>query len=400
MNHGLLLPGQSGPRRDRLVDEVWAGEASARQAAGARGLEHALLDVDHLRCRVPPVLLHVPAEQRGHAVGRILVEGAEPNDVAAVGESGVDNAIQLGQREAERCVGRDGADQVAPGEGRRLRGQAPLADELADIGDIEAAFRCPLPPEQRGDPFPVEPNRRRSLPPLGDDVAARGNLVLALARGEHRELVPVPAVHPEGRVHGRHLARPPAELLAHRPGDADHLEGAVARHRDLHAELAHQRIPKHGLTHRAGGRRMAVQGDTVQLSPGAVVAQDVVGDRDVGVELWVDGDAAGGRIGDRSRGAVQEVGKDELRAHRDGLLGRAVVAASPARMRLEVLTHRVDRRLVGAQHRGAGRLVAHRPQQRDALGGTEGDVVSNHRLPRPAPLHEVSSGRWIAAAQQ
>ena len=69
-------------------------------------------------------------------------------------------------------------------------------------------------------------------------------------------------------------------------------------------------------------------------------------------------------------------------------------------MRLEVLAHGIHRRLVGAQHRRPGLLVTHRPQQRDALGCAERDVVGDHRLSRPAPLHEVGAGRGIAAVQQ
>ena len=185
----------------------------------------------------------------------------------------------------------DRADQVAPCKGCRLRSQATLTDEVANIDYIETALRRVFPAEQRGDHLGVEPHRCRSLAPLGDHVVAGWNLVLALTRGEHRQLVAVPAVHRKGGVHGRDLAGAPAELLAHPLRDTDHLEGAVPCHRDRNPELTHQRITEHGLTHGTSGLCVSVQRDTVELSPGAVVTQHVVGDRNVGVELRVDGGA-------------------------------------------------------------------------------------------------------------
>jgi hypothetical protein len=300
-----------------------------------------------------------------------------------------------------RSARRERPDQVAPREGRRLCGHAPLADDLADDDRGEVLLRKELLlPQQRGDQLTVQPDGRGALPPLGELVVSSCDLAFALARGQHRDLVAVPAVDAEGLVHGGHLTSAPAELLAHRTGDPTHLEGPVRRHIDGDAELAHQLVAEDRLAHRASRGGVAVQGWAVHLAPGAVVTEHEVWDRDVCVELGVDGDLSGPGLGDRTRGVVVELGQGELGTDRDHIAQLAVVAASPARVRLEILAHRVDRGLMGAHHRVAGGIVANGPEQRDALRRAEGDIERDHRLTRPAALHQLGAAARVATVQQ
>ena len=97
---------------------------------------------------------------------------------------------------------------------------------------------------------------------------------------------------------------------------------------------------------------------------------------------------------------MQELRHGELGAHGDDVAFLAVVAAAPTRVALQVLSHRIHRRLLGSEHRLAGALVTDRPDQRDALGNAERDIEGDHRLPRPAPLQQVSASARVSSLEQ
>ncbi len=88
----------------------------------------------------------------------------------------------------------------------------------------------------------------------------------------------------------------------------------------------------------------------------------------MGVQLRIDGDRAGDRIGDRPSGAVHELGHDQLGSY--GLCGLGVrgVLARPACVGLEIVGGSLDALAVDAQDGGPRALVTERVEDAHVLG--------------------------------
>ena len=190
----------------------------------------------------------------------------------------------------------------------------------------------------------------------------------------------------------------PGELAALRVGDADDGEAALAVDHGGDAQLAHQAVAPLRLSDGTRSRRVLVQRRAEQLAPAPVGPLHPRRHGNVGVQLWVDRDPAGARIGDRPRGAMHKLGHDELGADRLRRPGLRVVLASPACVFLEIAGGCLDSLAVDAQDGGAGALVAERIEDAHVLRCRHRDVERDDRLCAPVPA-EVRAGARMCAGE-
>ena len=287
-----------------------------------------------------------------------------------VGEDPVDRRLKLRSAHAEGRVRGHGADEVAAGEGRLPGGEPMHAEDVHRPLHVEAARlqRTGLTTEHRLHRLAVEPDARGTLVPAGEEILGGRDLVLALAGVEGGHLAPGACGHVIRGRSGVDLERPARELTPLRIGDADDREAALAVDHGGDAELAHQTVAPFRLGDGSGRGGVLVQGLAVQLAPAPVRSLHPGRDGDVGVQLRIDGDRAGGRIGDRAGGAMHELGHDQLGAHRLGGLGLRVVLARPAGVGLEILGGSLDSLAVDAQDGGPRALVTERVEDAHVLG--------------------------------
>ena len=117
----------------------------------------------------------------------------------------------------------------------------------------------------------------------------------------------------------------------------------------------------------------------------------------MGVQLWIDRDSAGGRIGHGTRGAVHELGHHQAGAHRFRALALGVELPRPAGVRLQVLGGGAHALVVDAQDGRASAVVAERVEDAHVLGCGHGDVEGDHVLARPVASQILRGGRVLAA---
>ena len=275
-----------------------------------------------------------PARHR-LALGLAVAEpGRQRLHRVTVGEDPVDRRLELRSAHAQGRVRGHGADEVAAGEGRLPGGEPVHAEDVHRPLHVETPRlqRTGLAVEQR-----LHASRRR---------ARRSRHARAIGRRDPR--------WPRPRACSRGCrAWPPRARCV---WSTSYAAAAASIWSDLREnsrrcasvmptmekqplpsttvempELAHEAVAPLRLGDGAGSGGVLVQGLAVQLAPGPVGPLHPGGHGDVGVQLRIDGDDAGGRIGHRPRGAVHELGHDQLGAHRLGGLGRPGCTAAPSR---------------------------------------------------------------------
>ena len=243
----------------------------------------------------------------------------------------------------------------------------------------------------------VESDAARPLSPSGEEILGGSDLVLALPGVERGHLPAAGQLdghRPRRRVD---LLRPTRELAALRLRDPDDGEVPLAVDHGRDPQFSHEAIAPLRLCDRAGRGSVSVHGLAVQLSPGAVGPLRPVGHRQVGMQLWIDRDSAGGRIGHGTRGAVHELGHHQMGAHRFRTLALGVELPRPAGVRLQVLCGSVHALVVDAQDGRASVVVAERVEDAHVLGCGHGDIEGDHVLARPVAAQILRSGRVLPA---
>ncbi len=246
-------------------------------------------------------------------------------------------------------------------------------------------------------PGAVESDATRPLTPLGEEILGGSDLVLALPGVERGHLSAAGQLDGHRPRRGVDLLGPPRELAALSFRDPDDGEVPLAVDHGRDPQLSHEAVAPLRLCDRAGRGSVAVHGLAVQLPPGAVGPLRPVGHRQVGVQLWIDRDSAGGRIGHGTRGAVHELGHHQAGAHRFRTLALGVELPRPAGVRLEVLGGGAHALVVDAQDGRASVVVAERVEDAHVLGCGHGDVEGDHVLARPVASQILRGGRVLAA---
>jgi len=191
----------------------------------------------------------------------------------------------------------------------------------------------------------------RCAGPVGGDLEAPGALVRRERPSEVRGAIRDQLV--AERLQFVPSRRP---LLEERVGHTDDLRGAVVIDAGpLDSEPLGQLRPQRRLVEHPGRLLRREELPPIESEPGAVVGSDLVRYEDVSVELRVR----------RARGPVDESGCDEpLGVH---LEDAVVAAAGEGRVVLQERQRRSDGRVVRRKDLVGDRLVADRPQRRDAL---------------------------------
>ena len=191
----------------------------------------------------------------------------------------------------------------------------------------------------------------RGAGPVGGDLEAPGALVRRERPSELRG-----AVRDQLVAQRLQLVPPRRPVLKERAGHTDYLRRAVVVDSGpFDPEPLGQLHAKRRLVEHPGRLLCREQLPSIEGEPGAVLGSDLVRDEDVSVELWVSG----------TRSPVDESGCDE--ALGVDLEDTVVAAAGEGRVLLQERERRGDRGVVRRKHLVGGRLVADRPQRRDAL---------------------------------
>ncbi len=293
----------------------------------------------------------------------------------------------------------DAADQVAAGEGCRLGGEFVDTEDLGRIAHVELAREQSIgfAVHQVADARAIESDAARTLTPSREEILGGSDLVLALPGVERGHLPAACQLDGHRPRRGVDLLRPTRELVALSLRDANDGEVPLAVDHGRDPQLPHEAVAPLRLCDRAGRGRMAVHRLAVQLPPGAVQPLCPVGHRQVGVQLWIDRDSAGGRIGYGTRAAVHELGHDQVRADRFRALALGVELACPAGVSLQVVGGGAHALVVDAQDGRASVVVAERVEDAHVFGCGHRDVEGDHVLARPVASQILRGGRVLAA---
>ena len=361
--------------------------------------EHPLLEEEHLRRGVAEVAAGLDPTRDRVALHLAVVRGGEQrHHRVTVGQDVVGSRLDATPAHAQGCVRGDAADQVAAGESCRLGGEPVDTEDLGGIAHVELTRKLGVgfAVHQVVHPGPVESNATRPLTPSGEEILGSSDLVLALP-GVERGHLPA-ACRLDGHRPRRcvDLLRSSRELVALRLRDANDGEVPLAVDHGRDPQFSHEAVAPLRLCDRAGRGSVTVHGLAVQLPPGAVGPLRPVGHRQVGVQLWIDRDSAGGRIGYGTRGAVHELGHHQVRAHRFGALALGVELPGPAGVCLEVLGSGAHALVMDAQDGCASVVVSERVEDAHVLGCRHGDVERDHVLARPVASEVLRGGRVLA----